>query len=100
MVIFPILIIVSFMMYVYYKVMIIRDKDPLTQEIKNAKARISLGIFMSVFGINQYLFYETTLALFIAIIFLLFGGLQLFDGYKRYVHYKGEYKKRVQTNSL
>lgn len=99
MVIFPVIIIVSFMMYVYYKVMIIRDNDPLTQEIKNAKARISLGVFMSVFGINQYLFYQTTLALVIAIIFLLFGGMQFYDGYKRFVHYKGEYKKRTQTNS-
>ncbi|WP_208592249.1 YtpI family protein [Gracilibacillus suaedae] len=98
MVIFPIMIILSFMMYIYYKVMIIRDRDPLMQEIKNAKARIALGIFISVFGVNQYLFYQTQLALFITLVFLFFGIVQGYGGIKRLSHYKEEYQKRAQTN--
>ncbi len=49
MVVFPIVIIISIVLYVYYKVMILRGSDPLIQEILNAKARISLGIFISFF---------------------------------------------------
>lgn len=78
--------------------MIANDPDPLTKEIKNAKARIALGIFISVFGINQYLFYETQLALFITIVFLFFGFLQGYGGYKRLMHYREEFKKRAQAN--
>lgn len=99
MVIFPILIIVSFVMYVYYKVMILRDRDPLKQEIKNAKARIALGVFIGVFGVNQYLFYETTLALIIAIVFLFFGILQGYNGYKRFAHYRAEFANRAESNA-
>ncbi|QGH35308.1 hypothetical protein GI584_15165 [Gracilibacillus salitolerans] len=98
MVIFPIIIVLSFIMYIYYKVMIMRDRDPLTQEIKNAKARIALGIFISVFGVNQYLFYQTQLALFITLVFLFFGIAQGYGGIKRLTHYRGEYQKRAQMN--
>ncbi|RCW66305.1 YtpI family protein [Saliterribacillus persicus] len=94
MIIFPLTIIITAIMYLYYKVMILRTKDPLLQEIQNAKARIALGLFMIFFGVNQYLFYETTLALYIALIFLLFGILQGYGGSKRWKHYKGELSKR------
>ncbi|WP_058307110.1 YtpI family protein [Gracilibacillus massiliensis] len=98
MVIFPVVIVLSFIIYLYYKVMITRDHDPLTQEIKNAKARIALGTFISFFGINQYLFYETQLALFIALLFLFIGIIQGYGGFKRFNHYKHEFNKRTETN--
>ncbi|WP_066194912.1 YtpI family protein [Gracilibacillus timonensis] len=94
MIVFPIVIILSIIIYVYYKFSLLRESDPLIQEIKNAKARIVLGIFMSMFGINQYLFYQTQIALFITIIFLFFGIVQGYGGIKRYLHYKKELRKR------
>ncbi|ENH96947.1 hypothetical protein J416_08187 [Gracilibacillus halophilus YIM-C55.5] len=96
MIILPIVIIATFILYVYYKVMINREQDPLQQELLNAKARISLGVLISAFGINQYLYYETRIALFVTIIFLFFGILQGNAGYKRYKHYRKEWKKREQ----
>ncbi|KAB8138282.1 hypothetical protein F9U64_05690 [Gracilibacillus oryzae] len=98
MIIFPIVIVVSFILYVYYKVMIVRSGDMLIQEITNAKARISLGLCISFFGANQYLFYQTRLALFIAILFLVIGGIQGYAGWKRYRHYKSEFSKRETAN--
>ncbi|MFC4388229.1 YtpI family protein [Gracilibacillus marinus] len=92
--IFPIIIIASIIMYVYFKVMIIRSNDPLIQEITNAKARMSLGIFMIAFGVNQYVYYQTQIALFVTIAFLLIGFIQLIAGWKRYKHYTNEQKKR------
>ncbi|WP_163538148.1 YtpI family protein [Gracilibacillus sp. YIM 98692] len=98
MIIFPIIIILSIILYIYYKVMIVRGNDPLIQEIQNAKARLSLGIFISFFGINQYLFYQTQLALFICLAFFILGAIQAYGGWKRYVHYRGELLKREQTS--
>lgn len=93
MVIFPILIMASLVMYIYYKVAILRSKDELTQVYINAKARICLGIFVLVFGANQYIFYQTKLALFIAIIFVVLGMMQAVRGYKEAVHYRKEWRR-------
>ncbi|MBM7572875.1 YtpI family protein [Aquibacillus albus] len=94
MLIFPIVIVISIIMYIYYKVAILKQSDELMQVYMNAKARVFLGIFISFFGINQYLFYETKLSLYITIIFLILGCLQLFAGVKRTKHYANEIEKR------
>ncbi|MFD2639855.1 YtpI family protein [Piscibacillus salipiscarius] len=92
----PILItlfIVSIILYIYFKVKITKSKDPLYMHITNAKARITLGIFVSTFFMNQYYYYQTRLALFITILFLILGIAQIVYGYKLYKHYKGEMDK-------
>ncbi|MFD1851907.1 YtpI family protein [Oceanobacillus bengalensis] len=93
MVIFPILIVISIILYVYYKVAILKSKDGLTQHYFNARSRICLGSFVLLFGINQYLFYLTTISLFIGIIFLLLGGYQAYDGFKEVKHYRKEWRR-------
>jgi Flp pilus assembly protein TadB len=98
MIIFPIVIVVSAVLWVYYKVAIVRNKgDGLTQSYFNAKSRICLGTFISFFGVNQYLFYLTQLALFIALIFLALGVLQIYVGFKEARHYKKEYRRLYPT---
>lgn len=92
-IIFPIIIMVSIVMYVYYKVAIIRTKDKLTQAYFNAKSRICLGSFVFFFAINQYIFYQTQISLFIGIVFLILGGMQLSRGFKEVKHYRNEWKR-------
>ncbi|WP_181349840.1 YtpI family protein [Thalassobacillus sp. CUG 92003] len=91
--IFSALILISLVMYVYYKVTIIKTKDPLMQEYQNSKARICLGSFILFFAINQYLAYETQLSLFIGIAFILIGVFQIRFGTKSLQHYKREYQR-------
>jgi len=93
MVILPIIVAVSFVLYIYYKVIVFRYKDKLTQAYFNAKARICLGTFVLVFGINAYIYYQTKLALFVGIIFLIFGGMQFNLGVKQTKHYRKEWKR-------
>lgn len=93
MIIFTILMIVAIVLFVYYKVTILRMKDPLTQAYYNAKSRIALGVFIGVFAVNQYFFYQTKVSLFIGIIFLLLGFIQLNYGFKEARHYKKEYRR-------
>jgi len=93
MVIFPIVIVISIVLYIYYKVAILRTKDSLSQHYFNAKARICLGTFILFFGMNQYLFYQTKISLFIAIIFALLGILQLNRGIKETIHYRKEWQR-------
>lgn len=93
MVIFPIVIVVSIVLYIYYKVAILRTKDELSQHYLNSKSRICLGTFILLFGINQYLYYQTRIALFIAAIFAFLGILQLVYGFKTAKHYRKEWRR-------
>ncbi|MUV39331.1 hypothetical protein JNUCC1_03207 [Lentibacillus sp. JNUCC-1] len=93
MIIFPIVIILSAVLYVYYKVAILRSKDRLTQAYFNAKSRICLGVFVAFFGINSYLLFQDRVTLFVAIVFLILGMMQLLRGFKESKHYRNEWKK-------
>lgn len=93
MVIFPIVIVISAVLYIYYKVAILKSNDELTQKYFNGKARLCLGAFLLFFGINQYVFYKTQLALFICLIIVLFGALQMFRGFKESRHYRNEWRR-------
>lgn len=90
MVIFPIIIILSITLYIYFKVTILRTTDTLEIYIANSKARIALGSFVFFFGINQYIFYETQVSLFIGILFLVIGGMQMNIGRKMLGHYRSQ----------
>lgn len=91
--IFPVIIVLSAVLYVYYKVAILKTKDKLTQAYYNAKSRVCLGSFIFFFGINQYIFYQTKLSLFIGILFILLGALQTYYGSKEVKHYRIEWKR-------
>ncbi|WP_077621209.1 YtpI family protein [Sediminibacillus massiliensis] len=91
--VFPIIIVISLVLYVYYKVTILRIDDPLDQLYLNSKGKVSLGVFILFFGIHSYLFYETKIALYIGIVFVLLGAMQIADGLKRARHYRKELKK-------
>lgn len=88
-----ILIMISIVLYIYYKVSILKTKDQLSQVYFNAKARICLGSFIFFFAINQYLLYGTKISLFIGFIFLFFGIIQMNRGFKEAKHYRKEWKR-------
>lgn len=93
MLIFALIIAVSIVMYIYYKVMILRTKDELNQKYMNAKARIFLGSFIFFFGINQYIAYQTRFILFISLVFFALGLMQMVYGFKAAKHYRNEHKR-------
>ncbi|HLS06773.1 MAG TPA: YtpI family protein [Bacillota bacterium] len=93
MLIFALIIVISVVLYIYFKVAILRSHDRLTQEYYQAKSRICLGSFIVAFGINQYLLYETRLTLFIGIAFLLLGFIQLHVGIRDARFFRKEYRR-------
>ncbi|KGP90821.1 membrane protein [Pontibacillus chungwhensis BH030062] len=95
MVIIPIIIVLSLAMYLLYKVQILRlGEDPLKQVYTNSKARIALGLFMVAISMNIYIVYQTKLALYITIVFIILGGAQLVYGYKTTRFYGKQLKER------
>lgn len=97
MIIFPIAIMISIVLYIYYKVAILRSKEPLTQVYFNSKARICLGAFILITGVYQYTIYQTKLSLFIGFVFLILGGLQANRGFKEAKHYRSEWRRLHPT---
>lgn len=93
MIIFAVLIALSLVMYIYYKVAILRASEPLTQVYFNSKARLCLGSLVFFFAINQYLLYQTKFSLFIGIPLLILGGALMVRGFRETKHYKGEAKR-------
>ncbi|CEI84495.1 putative membrane protein YtpI [Oceanobacillus oncorhynchi subsp. incaldanensis] len=93
MVIFPIIIIISAVFYIYYKVAILKEKNTLTQKYFNGRARSSLGAFLIAFSINQYSLYLTQLSLFIGLVIFALGLMQLIRGFKEARHYQKEWRR-------
>lgn len=93
MIIFPIIIVISIVLYVYYKVAIVKSKDAVTQHYFNAKSRICLGSFILFFGINQYLFYLSKFSLAIGIIFVALGSIHIYRGWMESKHYRKEWNR-------
>ncbi|MFD1066048.1 YtpI family protein [Oceanobacillus locisalsi] len=93
MVIFPILIIISAVFYIYYKVAILREKSTLTQKYFNGRARSCLGAFLIAFAINQYALLLTQISLFVGLVIFAFGVLQLVRGLKEARHYQKEWRR-------
>lgn len=92
-IIFPLIIVLSIVLYIYYKVAILKTKDNLKKSYFNAKSRICLGSLVFFYGINQYIFYETKLSLFIGIVFVILGFMQLNLGVKETKHYRSEWRR-------
>lgn len=93
------IIVISVVLYIYYKVAILKTKDKLTQVYYNARARFFLGSFIFFFGINQYIAYQTKFILFISIIFLILGGMQMMYGFREAKHYRNEWKRLNAENN-
>lgn len=92
-IIFPIIIVLSVVLYIYYKVAILKTTDNLKKSYFNAKSHICLGSLVFFYGINQYIFYETRFSLFIGIVFVVIGGMQLNSGWKETKHYRKEWRR-------
>lgn len=91
--ILPVIVIVSIILYIYYKVAILKTREVIMQLYYNGRARMALGTFILSAGITLYVFYQSKLSIFIAIVFTLLGILQFIRGFNESRHYQKEYEK-------
>jgi hypothetical protein len=81
------LIVISFAMYVFYKIKYVRSSRPIERKWLSTKSSIALGLFIALFGLNQLFLYQTTITYIISGLFILLGALNAFSGFKAYKHY-------------
>jgi hypothetical protein len=87
MTILAIFIILSFTLYLFYKVRYVRTRLPMEKKWLSAKSSIALGLFVAFFGGNLFFILQSAVAITIGVIFLLIGLSSAFAGYKAYRHY-------------
>ena len=81
------LIVLTLAFYLFYKIKYVRSKRPAEKKWLTSKSSIALGLFVSLFGINQVFLYHTMITCIIAAVFILFGVLSAWAGLKAYNHY-------------
>ena len=82
-----IFIIFSLSFYLYFKTKYFRTKRPMEKQWTSAKSSIALGAFVLLFGINQYVIYQSTLSLVIGLLFIAVGGGSIWAGIRAYQYY-------------
>lgn len=85
--IFVLFIVVSLAFYVFYKIKYVRSNRPAERKWLTAKSGISLGLFVTFFGVNQLFLFQSTVTYIVAAVFILLGGLNIWNGIKAYNHY-------------
>jgi amino acid transporter len=82
-----ILIVFSLSFYLVYKVKYVRSKRPAERKWISAKSSIALGLFVALFGVNQFFLDGNTVTYIVAGIFILIGGFSIYAGTKAYKYY-------------
>ena len=81
------LIVISFALYVYYKIKYVRCRRPIEKKWLSSKSSMALGLFVALFGINQLFLFQQTITYIVAGIFIVIGLLSAIAGFKAYKHY-------------
>lgn len=85
--IFVFLIVISFSLFLFYKTKYFRSRRPAEKDWLSAKSSIALGSFVALFGINQLFLFHTTVTYIVSAVFIIMGGVSVFNGIGAYRYY-------------
>ncbi|PFK35736.1 hypothetical protein COI93_16540 [Bacillus cereus] len=80
-------IIISFMLYLFYKTKYFRTTRPMEKGWLAGKSQVALGVFVALFGANQFFLELSTVRIIVGILFVLFGCASIFNGFRQYKHF-------------
>lgn len=82
-----ILITIALSFYVYFKVKYVRSKKPAERKWISSKSTVALGIFIGLYGLNQFFLDGNKVTYIVGGIFVLLGAFNIFSGFKAYKYY-------------
>lgn len=82
-----ILFVISLSFYVFYKAKYFRSRRPAEKKWISSKATVALGLFVALFGLNQFFINPTTVGYIVGTVFILLGAFNVWGGVKSYKHY-------------
>jgi len=81
------LIVLSFVFYIFYKIKYVRSRKPAERKWLSAKSSIALGLFVALFGLNQLFLFQSTVTYIVGGIFIIIGLMSVWGGIKAYKFY-------------
>lgn len=77
--------IVGFLMiFLYFKVLQYRSQSEAIKRSYAAKGNMAIGFFFISFAVNSYVQLQSSIAAFVLVAFVLFGGVNIYLGYKHF----------------
>ncbi|MCH4827005.1 MAG: YtpI family protein [Planococcus sp. (in: firmicutes)] len=100
MLIFVILIILSFVVYFYNKTKQFRTRTvlPIRKKWYAARASMALGSFVTFFGINQLFVFQSILTYIISSVFIILGLALVYYNFKASKHYHAFLEEEADLN--
>ncbi|CAG9611429.1 hypothetical protein BACCIP111899_00599 [Bacillus rhizoplanae] len=80
-------IIVTFMLYLFYKTKYFRTNRSMEKGWLAGKSAIALGIFVALFGLNQFFLDLSAARIIVGILFVIVGGASIYNGIRQYKHF-------------
>lgn len=80
-------IIVTFMFYLFYKTKYFRTNRPMEKRWLAGKSAIALGLFVALFGLNQFFLDISAVRIIVGGLFMLTGGASIYNGVRQYKHF-------------
>ncbi|TCP32080.1 YtpI-like protein [Scopulibacillus darangshiensis] len=82
-----ILIIMSFIIFAFFRIKAWRTKEPFKKQWTLSKAHAALGSFLLLFGINRLFVGHGTIVIIVCAVFILYGAFFVYGGIRAYRHY-------------
>ncbi|MGG0175517.1 YtpI family protein [Gottfriedia acidiceleris] len=89
------IVIISFLFFLFYVTKFFFTSELLTKKIAGSRARLTFGLFLLLYGINQMVAKLELITICVGIIFILFGAANLYRGYLQNKHYKAIENKQT-----
>ncbi|MFF2878803.1 YtpI family protein [Gottfriedia sp. NPDC057991] len=89
------IVIISFLFFLFYVTKFFFTSELLTKKIAGSRARLTFGLFLLLYGINQIVAKLELITICVGIIFILFGVANLSRGYLQNKHYKAIENKQT-----
>ncbi|WP_416827700.1 YtpI family protein [Ectobacillus polymachus] len=94
------LIITALLFYIFFKIMYVRSKLPMEKIWLTGKSSISLGLFVSLFGLNQFFIHDSAISRIIASVFLIYGLFVTYNGIQTCQRYHSFVIEEEQKNNI
>lgn len=89
------IVIISFLFFLFYVTKFFFTSELLTKKIAGSRARLTFGLFLLLYGINQIVAKLELITICVGIVFILFGMANLYRGYLQNKHYKAIENKQT-----
>ncbi|PGS54735.1 YtpI family protein [Bacillus sp. AFS041924] len=89
------ILIISFLFFLFYVTKFLFTSELLTKKIAGSRARLTFGLFLLLYGVNQMVYKFDFITICVGVVFILFGAANLYRGYLQNKHYKAIENKQT-----